>query len=151
MQRLAVIAAGGSIALLLGALAFEHLGGLPPCKLCYWQRYPHVAAGLVGVLIAIWPWRGLTLIGAACATATAAVGGYHVGVEQGWWKGPSTCSSASPIGLSPEELLNRILEAPVVRCDDIAWSLAGISMAGWNAILSLALAAIWITAFRRPV
>ncbi|MEM8870537.1 MAG: disulfide bond formation protein B [Pseudomonadota bacterium] len=152
-QRLMVLAAAGSAALLLGALAFQYIGGLAPCAMCYWQRYPHMAAIVVGAVALLVPFALLALVGALAALGTAAVGVYHAGVEQGWWEGPNTCTSGPVEGLSPNELLNQILEAPVVRCDEVAWSMAGISMAGWNAIASAILAVIWLTAWaqlRRP-
>jgi len=90
--------------------------------------------------MAWWAWR---------LSALAAVGVYHVGVEQGWWEGPTSCTSSGVSNMSSEDLLNQILAAPLVRCDDIAWQMAGISMAGWNAILSLLLAALWVVAARR--
>ncbi len=71
-------------------------------------------------------------------------------MEQGWWLGPTTCTSGDATTGSTEDLLGRIFTAPLVRCDDIAWSFAGLSMASWNAILSFALAALWIAAARRP-
>ncbi len=88
-------------------------------------------------------------MGAIAALTASVIGFYHVGVEQGWWEGPTSCTSSGTENLSAEELLNQILAAPLVRCDDIAWQLAGISMAGWNAIISLGLAAIWVQAMRR--
>lgn len=151
-RRLILLAAGGSAALLLGALAFQYLGGLPPCKLCYWQRYPHVAAVAIGAVALVLPWAVFALAGALAALATAGVGVYHVGVEQKWWQGPTSCSGAGGTqGLSPAELLDQILAAPVIRCDDIAWQLAGISMAGWNAIASVGLVLIWLAAARARV
>ncbi len=147
-QRLVLIAAAGSVALLGGAFLFQ-LAGYPPCKMCLWQRWPHAAAIVIGALCLALKIRALTWLGALAALTTAAVGLYHAGVEQRWWEGPSTCSSGSTEGLSVDELLESILAAPLVRCDEIAWQLAGISMAGWNAIFSLALALIWITAARR--
>ncbi len=147
-RRLILLAAGGSAALMLGALAFQYLGGLPPCKLCYWQRYPHIAAIAIGALALALPTRLLTLAGALAAATTAAIGTYHMGVEYTWWEGPNTCTAGSPQGISAEDLLAQILEAPVVRCDDVAWSLAGLSMAGWNALISAILALLWLAAWR---
>lgn len=147
-RTLILMAAGGSAALLLGAFAFQHLGGLPPCALCLWQRWPHAAAALIGAVALAVPAAWLALAGALAALTTAGIGAYHAGVEQGWWEGPTTCTSGSIGGLSTDELLDQIMAAPLVRCDDIAWQLAGISMAGWNAILSLVLAALWIAAWR---
>jgi disulfide bond formation protein DsbB len=149
MRRLALLAAAGSAALLLGALAFQYLGGLAPCKMCLWQRWPHLAAVLIGGAAVWFPLRALPLAGAAAAATTAAIGAYHAGVEQGWWEGPNTCTSGDIGGQSADELLNSILAAPLVRCDEIAWSLAGISMAGWNAILSALLVLVWLAAFRQ--
>lgn len=139
----------GSVAVLGGAFAFQHLGGLAPCKLCLYQRWPHAAAIFIGVLILISRKVQLAWAGAAAALTTAIIGMYHVGVEQGWWEGPTTCTSGGVSGLSAQQLMDQILAAPLVRCDDIAWQMAGISMAGWNAIASLVLMAIWVQAARR--
>ncbi|SFA73775.1 Disulfide bond formation protein DsbB [Poseidonocella pacifica] len=149
-RLLVILAAGGSAALLLGAFAFQHLGGLAPCKMCLWQRWPHAAAILIGAVAVVVPGAALPLLGALAAAATAAIGIYHAGVEWDFWEGPTSCTATNNIGgLSPTELLAQIQNAPIVRCDDIAWSLAGLSMAGWNAVLSLVLVGIWITAARR--
>ncbi len=148
-QRIGILAALGSLALLAGALAFQYLGGLPPCKMCIWQRWPHGLAVLCGLALMIAPIRAMTLIGAGAAFVTSGIGLFHAGVEQGWWEGPTTCTSGPIDSLSGEELLNQILSAPVVRCDEIAWSLAGISMAGWNALLSFGLALVWCWAVKR--
>ncbi len=148
MKRLVLLATLGSAALLLGAYGFQHIGGLAPCKLCLWQRWPHAAAILIGGLVLLSGRAQLAWLGALAALSTAAVGAYHVGVEQNWWEGPTSCTSSGIGGLSTDALMEQILSAPLVRCDDIAWQLAGISMAGWNAILSLALAAIWVRAAR---
>ncbi|SLN09957.1 disulfide bond formation protein B [Ruegeria meonggei] len=146
---LVLIAAGGSLALLLGAWGFQHLGGLPPCKMCIWQRYPHGAAILIGVLALALPRQVLLpLLGALAALTTAAIGVFHAGVEQGWWEGPTSCTSGDIGGLSTQELMDQILSAPLVRCDDIPWELFGLSMAGWNAVLSGVLVLVWLTAWR---
>ena len=145
---LIALAAGGSSALLLGAFAFQHLGGLAPCKLCIWQRYPHVAAIALGALALFVPLPILIALGALAALITAGSGGYHVGVEQGWWEGPTTCSSAPVDNLDPNALFDQIMAAPLVRCDEIAWQFAGLSMAGWNMVISLVLAGLWIAALR---
>ncbi|WP_299783460.1 disulfide bond formation protein B [uncultured Roseobacter sp.] len=143
------LAAAGSATLLIAAFAFQHLGGVPPCKLCIWQRYPHVIAIVIG-LIALRVQSGILIaLGALAALLTAGIGAFHVGVEQGWWEGPTTCTSGPVGGLSADALLDQIMTAPLVRCDDIAWELLGISMAGWNALLSLGLVALWLTALRR--
>lgn len=143
------LAAGGSAALLLGAFAFQHLGGLAPCKLCIWQRYPHAVAIALGAAALFVPLPALLALGALAALATAAVGLYHVGVEQGWWEGPTSCTSGSIGGVDKNDLFDQIMAAPLIRCDDIAWQFAGLSMAGWNMIISLVLAGFWLMALRR--
>ncbi len=145
-----LIATLGSAALMIGALAFQHIGGMAPCKLCIWQRYPHVIAIAVGVVALAIPRAGLIVLGALAACATGGVGVYHAGVEQGWWDGPSTCSSGPIGGISADELLAQIMQAPLVRCDEIPWEMLGLSMAGWNAVVSFGLAALWLMALRRP-
>ncbi len=138
----------GSLALLLGAFAFQYLGGLAPCHLCLLQRWPHAAAVALGLLILVWPRRGLALIAAVVVLVGAAIAVYHAGVEQHLWEGPTTCTAPAPEAASSGALLDQILATPVVLCDQIAWSLWGISMAGWNAILSLGLAWLWFRAAR---
>ena len=143
-------AAGGSLALLLGAFAFQYIGGLAPCPLCLWQRWPHAAAVLIGLAALALPGRALPLLGALAALTTAAIGGFHAGVEQGWWDGLASCSGGSIAGISVDDLLNPAADvAPPVRCDQIAWSFAGLSMAAWNMVISLALAALWLVAARK--
>lgn len=149
MIRTLLFATAGSATLLLAAFAFQYIGGMPPCKLCLWQRWPHASAVLIGLAVMLTGEIKLAWFGAMAAFTTACIGFYHVGVEQKWWEGPTSCTSSGISGLSAQDLMNQILAAPVVRCDDIAWQLAGISMAGWNAIISLALTALWVEAARR--
>lgn len=149
MRRLLILAAaGGSAALLLGALGFQYLGGLPPCDLCIEQRWPHLAAVVIGALALAVPGRLLPLLGGAAALTTSGLGLYHTGVERGWWEGPSTCTSGPVSNLSPAQLMEQIMAAPLIRCDEVAWQFLGLSMASWNALLSLGLALIWLTAAR---
>lgn len=145
-RNLVILAAGGSLGLLLAAWAFQHLGGLAPCTLCIWQRWPHGAAAAIGPMALIAGGAMLPLLGMAAALTTGGIGVYHTGVERGWWEGPATCSSGSIEGLSTDQLMDRILSAPVVQCDQVAWELLGLSMASWNALASVALAAIWAVA-----
>lgn len=145
-RTLIVLAAAGSAGLMLAALAFQHLGGLPPCKLCIWQRWPHVAAIAIGVVGFFIPGRVLALAGAGAAATTAAIGLYHTGVERGFWEGPASCSSTGTAGVSADELFDRIMAAPLVRCDEVPWDLFGLSMASWNAIAALVLMSLWLKA-----
>jgi disulfide bond formation protein DsbB len=146
--RYILIAAAGSAALLLGALAFQFIGQMPPCKLCYWQRYPHVIAIAIGAIALVTGWRLLAWLGAIAAFASAAVGAYHTGVERGWWEGPSTCTSGPVGGLSGEDLMAQIMAAPLVRCDEVPWEFFTLSMASWNMLISLGVTTIWIMALR---
>lgn len=149
-QMLILVAAGGSAGLLAGALAFQYLGGLAPCALCIWQRWPHLAAVLIGLVALKAGGRVLPVLGALAALTSAAIGVFHVGVEQKWWEGLATCSAGSIEGISAADLLNPAADvAAVVRCDAIAWSLMGISMAGWNVMASVVLAILWINAARK--
>ena len=150
-RNLMLLAAFGSLALLLGALVFQLLG-YAPCKLCIWQRWPHgVAIGAGALVLLSGPFLIWGLAGALGALTTAGIGVYHAGVEQGWWEGPSTCTGAGDglAGMSGADLLSTDVPVDIVMCDEIAWSLAGISMAGWNAIISFALAVLWIAALRK--
>lgn len=147
--RLLILLAGlGSVALLGGAFAFQYIGGLAPCTLCLWQRWPHAAAILIMILALLWkPTRWVALLGALAALATAGIGVFHVGVEQGWWEGLTSCTGGTISNIDVADLLNPNADvAAPVRCDAIAWSMFSISMAGWNALISLGLAGLWILA-----
>ena len=147
-KSLIVIAAGGSALLMLAALGFQHLGDMAPCKLCLWQRWPHLAAIGIGILALLLPWVLLPLLGMLAMLATAGIGAYHAGVERGWWEGPASCSATGTSGLTTDELFDQIMTAPLIRCDEIPWEMFGLSMAGWNMVASLGLAAIWAMAAR---
>jgi len=142
-------------ALLAGAFGSEVWGGLYPCEMCWWQRYAHIAA-LAFAAVALgggrMPDRGRSLVWLAALAifASGAIGFYHAGVELGYFEGFSQCTTTSA-GRSAEDLLKSVFDAPLVRCDEVQWSLFGISMAGWNAILSLgsALVILWLS-LKRP-
>jgi disulfide bond formation protein DsbB len=134
------------LALLGGALGSQYLGGLHPCEMCYWQRWPHGAAIVLAGLAFTAPAnelraRSLTLLAAVTIAVSGAIGVYHAGVEVGIFEGFTTCT-ALPRGASTADLLKQITQAPLVRCDQVQWSFLGVSMAGWNAILSLGGAAL---------
>lgn len=137
-------------ALIAGAWAFELIGGLAPCELCLWQRWPHYAVMIVAL-------NALLFAGGATGRrlgvmaflfglgwlAAAGIAGFHVGVEQQWWRGLEACGGGG-IGanLSLEDLKAQILAAPVIRCDEVPWSLFGISLAGYNFLASAGLAIV---------
>jgi disulfide bond formation protein DsbB len=127
------------VLLLAGALGSQYLGGLAPCEMCMWQRWPHYAA-LVAALLAILLRRSpasrpLTILAGLLIVASGLIGGFHAGVEYGWWKGPQHCTGAITGGA---DILRQIMAAPIVRCDVPQWTLAGVSLAGWNFLFSLA-------------
>ena len=148
-KMLMLIAAAGSAALLLGALGFQYIGEMPPCQLCYWQRYGHFGAVGAGLLALLAPIAIVALLGAAAVFSSAVIGFYHTGVERNWWEGPTTCTAQSVTDLTPEQAIEAIMNAPLVRCDEVPWEMLGLSMASWNALAALALTALWVLALRR--
>ena len=135
--------------MLLGAFGFEYIGELAPCKMCIWQRWPHGIAIVAGILALALKQRLFAFIGALAALVTSIIGFYHAGVEKGIFEGPDSCTSGPIGGMSTDDLFNQIMSAPLVRCDDIPWEMFGISMAGWNGLISLALFGIWLLTLRR--
>ena len=124
------------LALLGGALGSQYLGGLHPCEMCYWQRWPHAAAMILAALAYSEPAetrlaRTVTLLAALAIAVSGAIGVYHAGVEAGVFQGLTACTASGP------RTLQEILNTPLVRCDQVQFTFLGISMAGWNAILSL--------------
>lgn len=159
------LAAGVAIAAiavvtLAGAWFFQLVLGIVPCPLCLEQRYAFYLAAPLAILIAMAASRGASppLVGAGLALiglasfANAGLGGYHAGVEWGFWQGPTGCSGPM-LDLSGGSLLESIKTAKVIRCDDVQWRFLGLSLAGYNVLISLAMAAIagWaaVGAFRR--
>ncbi len=142
-----MISAGGSAALLAGAYIFQALG-YPPCAMCYWQRWPHMAAILIGLVALRFAGPVLPVLGALAAATTGAIGIYHTGVERDWWEGPSSCTGSGGLqGLSGADLL--AVEGPrVILCDQVSWALFTLSMPSWNALFSFILVIGWIMAAR---
>jgi disulfide bond formation protein DsbB len=137
-------------AAILGAWFFQYVVGLKPCPLCLEQRYAYYFAVPLAVLVVLGDQFGASrkvLIAALIAIAAgmlwnAGLGVYHAGIEWGWWPGPQECSgtgaSVGPAG----SLVKQLESFSVVRCDEAAWRFLGLSLAGYNALISLALAAI---------
>lgn len=127
--------------LLGGALFSQYIGGLYPCEMCYWQRWPHGAAILLAIIALASPLgvartRLIVLLAALLIAISGAIGVFHAGVELGWWEGITTCTATGARSLQD------IMNTPLIRCDQVQWSFLGISMAGWNAIISLGGAAL---------
>ncbi|WP_223638118.1 disulfide bond formation protein B [Rhodobacter sp. TJ_12] len=146
-RLLIALAALGSAAILAGAFVFQALG-YAPCDLCLLQRWPHLAAAVLGaVVLALRLPALLSLLGAAIMLVSAGLGLYHSGVERAIFAGPDSCTS-NPIGtLSASDLLAQIQQTPMVRCDEIVWDLFGVTMPNFNALFSLAFAGLWLMAF----
>lgn len=133
-----------------GALVSQFGFGLHPCEMCYWQRWPHQAAIIFALLALLLnrndkAMRALTFLAAVGIAISGLIGIFHAGVEYGLWEGLTTCSTTHSGPIS----LNDIMAAPIIRCDVAQWRLLGISLAGFNAIFSLAAAALVLTLLRR--
>lgn len=148
-----VLFAGLVATLMLGSAFTFQLFGYPPCDLCWWQRYPYMAIMGVSLLamtiLKNMPQRVLLLALALLFLTDAGIAGFHVGVEQRWWEGLSTCSSFVSITDDVNAALESIMNAPLVRCDEIAWSLFGISMAGYNMLIALGMGIYCLSKTRR--
>ena len=146
----AVAIAAVGAATILGAWVFQYGFGLKPCPLCLEQRYAYYFAIPLAVMVLLGDQVGASrkvLLAALVAIAlgmawNAGLGVYHAGVEWKWWAGPQECSGALEDLGSAGGLLNKLQSITVVRCDDAAWRFLGLSLAGYNALISLALAAV---------
>ena len=123
-------------ALLAGAWGFQLIGHLYPCEMCHWQRWPHYAALPIALLAFVpgLPQRPLVVLAAIAIAISGAIGVAHAGVEYHWWQGFTPCTSTFSSG---GDTLSAIMKAPVVRCDAPQWTFAGVSLAGFNAVISL--------------
>jgi disulfide bond formation protein DsbB len=153
-DRIAGLLAGGvSAALLSGALLFQYAGGLPPCEMCHWQRWPHIGAALFGLIgcgllaarFSAGTGRALALLAILSLALSGVIGVFHAGVEWGWWEGLTACTG---LGFTPGAL-----DGPdafrIVRCDVAAWRFLGLSLAGYNALISLGAAGLSLALMRR--
>ena len=134
------------LALLGGAYGFQYVWAhLWPCEMCWWQRYAHMAALALALLALLVRGRALVWLAALAIAVSGAIGFYHAGVELHYFPGFTQCT-ASLTG-SAEDMLRDVFARPMVRCDDVQWSWLGISMAGWNAVISIlgALVILWLS------
>lgn len=133
-----------SLSLWLGALGFQHIGGMSPCQMCYWQRHAHKAVLVIAIAALIaryivktskWDRTFLTLIGLAFLVSFG-LAFWHTGVEYKWWTGPQSCMGGD-IKIDTTNILEAF-DSPVKMpsCGDVPWAMLGISMAGYNAIIS---------------
>ncbi len=131
-------------ALLGGAYIAQYGFGLPPCEMCWWQRYPHFFALGLALLSFLAPprWAWIGLAGVAIIVS-GAIGGFHAGVEYKWWEGMTACTSMVS---TQGDALQNIMNSPLIRCDVAPWSLLGVSLAGWNFLISVSggCAILWL-------
>lgn len=156
ITRWPLLMAGASLLMMFGAWGFQYIGHYDPCALCYDQRHIHMAVIALGIasglalmvkpdLARFTPWA-LFLI-AAVLLYSAGFAFWHAGIENSWWDGPATCTAAGGAGVSVNDIMAALNgERPIVLCDEAAWRMFGISMAGYNAVISAVMAGIsaWI-------
>lgn len=142
-------------ALLGGAYIGEFIFGLYPCEMCWWQRYAHFAALALALLAHV---HGsvrpsartltalLTSLAGMAILFAGLIGAYHAGVEYGWWQGLTACTSELDLSADP---LEAIANGPLIRCDQVQWELLGISLAGFNFLISVPAAALVLALLRR--
>jgi disulfide bond formation protein DsbB len=141
-HQIAMLAGALSLALILGALGFQYIGGYPPCEMCHWQRWPHIAGAIIGLGGGLLVNAGMldrkralpiAILALLCLAISGGIGVFHAGVEWKFWPGPSACTSH----YVPGQVVNLTNMGRVPMCDRAAWRLFGISMAGYNAAISL--------------
>jgi disulfide bond formation protein DsbB len=142
-----ILALGVPAGLLGGAYVSQYVFGLYPCEMCWWQRYPHFAALLMAAIaLSKPPGRPLVVLAGLSILISGAIGFFHAGVEYRWWEGITACATTAQAG---GNALDAILDAPIVRCDVAPWELFGISLAGFNFLISTAGAAGIFALLRR--
>ncbi|MGY8986456.1 MAG: disulfide bond formation protein B [Sphingomonadales bacterium] len=143
------------------AYVFQYGFDYFPCQMCYWQRYPYMAVIILG-MIGLLNERGIyTLsksfpklilqISTLLLLIDGGIAGFHVGVEYNWWEGLTACTSPVDMSGSIEEVLEQIKNAPLVRCDTAAWTMFGVSMAGYNFFVAMMLASFGLFSLKKKV
>jgi disulfide bond formation protein DsbB len=144
-DEVAIFAGAVGLSLILGALFFQYVLNYPPCEMCHWQRWPHIVAAIVGLggglllrlkIIELPIALPLAVLSLLLVATSGGLGVFHAGVEWHWWPGPAACTT----GYVFTGVID--LNAPVPHCDIAAWRLFGVSMAGYNAVISLGAAAL---------
>jgi disulfide bond formation protein DsbB len=142
-----------SAAVVGGALLSQYVGGLQPCELCLYQRWPYYGVIIITLVAVAVGRSGLTGAILALAALAFLIGAglafYHVGVEQHWFAGPTACTGGGAAGDSLEDFRRRLLAQQPVACDQPQWTLFGVSLAGWNLLASLGLVALCVAALRQ--
>lgn len=153
-RSIASLVLAGSIAALAVAFASQYIGGLLPCQLCIWQRWGYAGAIVLAILALLMPPR-LRWLGAALASlgllATAGIALFHTGVEYHWWQGLASCTGNLDTSQSISALQQQLLNTPVIPCDRPAWTMFGISMAGYDFLYATALGLFCLVAALRTL
>lgn len=143
-----IIALGLPLALLAAVYVAQYGFGLEPCEMCWWQRYAHFAALTLALLALVRPsMTALVRLAGLAILVGGLIGAYHAGVEYGWWKGMTACTSG--VSFDGGSALDSIMNAPMIPCDVVQWSLFGISFAGWNFLVSVPAALLGFALLRR--
>jgi disulfide bond formation protein DsbB len=140
-----LVVLAGSLAVTVGALLFQYVGGLQPCELCLAERWPYYGAVAIAAgALATGGRRGFLGLAvlALIFLVSAGLAGYHVGVEQHWIEGPTACTAGASGAKTPEELMRFLSGQQAVRCDEVQWTFLALSLAGWNLVASLGLLAV---------
>jgi disulfide bond formation protein DsbB len=153
MRQAALAIALAAAATIGGAYVFQYGWGYVPCKLCLIQRNPYYAGIVLALVTAFLPprWQrwGLWLL-VLLFVVSAGLGAYHAGVEWGFFVGPSDCGGGAGAGAgNVGDFLNQLQSTRVVSCTEAAWRFLGLSLAGWNVLISLALAGLAALAARK--
>ena len=141
-----------SLSMILFALISEYVFGFIPCSLCMIQRYPHMLVAITSIWLVFFRTHNLFMypLNTLIMALSIILASYHVGVEQGIFQGPQSCSSSNLSSVSEksaEALLIDLLNTSVVRCNEVTWSFMRLSMASWNLIISIALFVGWTVSF----
>lgn len=155
-RRAALLIAVAAIGTIAGAQFFEHVLGILPCDLCLKQRVPYYIAIPIALVTACLPNRSVTIrLGLAFLAlifiASAGLAAYHAGVEWKFWPGPTGCSGGAAGPASVSDLLAQMQNVKVESCSEASWRLFGLSLAGWNVLISLGLVGVAVLALSRAM
>jgi disulfide bond formation protein DsbB len=145
-EQIARMMGAGALALLLGALGFQYLAHLAPCEMCHWQRWPYIAAAVIGLIgVTLWKKdaRNLAIVAVALVALSGLIGAYQTGMQLGLLPGPEACTVAHPY------VMGSNAPPPEVSCNAVTWSLFGLSLAAYNAIFAFLIAAAGALMLRR--
>ena len=145
-EQIARLMGAGALALLLGALGFQYLAHLPPCEMCHWQRWPYIAAAIVGlVLVSFWKkdMRLAAKLTIALVALSGLIGAYQTGMQMGLLPGPGACT------VDHAYVMGSGAPSPEISCNAVTWSLFGLSLAAYNALAAFLIAATGIFLLRK--